>query len=99
MSVSAPHLDKKGFELGATLVVDIVLDIEGTINTYTFKEDTETGYFGSTVITIEKSNVIRETETAKAQSEEALSQVEIHKERIQKCNEILAEFNPAIKEK
>lgn len=82
MSVSAPHLDKKGFELGATLVVDIVIDIDGVINTYTFKEDTETGYFSSTVITVEKSNIIREVEATKAQSEEALSQVDIHKERI-----------------
>lgn len=99
MSVSTPHLDKKGFELGATLVVDIVLDVDGVINTYTFKEDTETGYFSSTVITVDKSNIIREVEATKAQSEEALSQVDIHKERIVKCNDILAEFNPAIKEK
>lgn len=99
MSVSTPHLDKKGFELGAALVVDVVLDIDGTINTYTFKEDTETGYFNSTVITVDKSNIIREVEAIKAQSEDALSQVDIHKDRVQKCTDILAEFNPAIKEK
>lgn len=99
MSVSAPHIDKKGFELGANLVVDVVLDINGAVATYTFKEDTDTGYFSSTVITVDKQNIVREVEAIKTQSEEVLSQVDMHKDRLQKCNTILAEFNPAIKEK
>lgn len=99
VSVSTPHIDKRGFEMGASLVVDVVLDIDGTIATYTFKEDTETGYFSSTVITIDKQNIVREVEVVKTQSEEALSQVDTHRDRLSKCNEILAEFNPAIKEK
>ena len=44
VSVSAPHIDKKGFDLGVALVVDVVLDIDGNVATYTFKEDTEAGY-------------------------------------------------------
>lgn len=99
MSVSTPHIDKRGFEIGASLVVDVVLDIDGAIATYTFKEDTETGFFGTNVITVDKQNIVREVEVVKTQSEEALSQVDIHKDRLSKCNEILAEFNPAIKEK
>lgn len=99
MNVSSPHIDKKGFELGANLVVDVVLDINGAIATYTFKEDTDTGYFSSTVITVDKQNIVREVEAVKTQSEEALSQVDMHRNRLQKCNDILVEFNPAIKEK
>lgn len=99
MSVSTPHIDKRGFEMGASLVVDVVLDIDGAIATYTFKEDTETGFFGTNVITVDKQNIVREVEVVKTQSEEALSQVDVHKDRLSKCNEILAEFNPAIKEK
>lgn len=44
VNVSAPHIDKKTFELGASLVVDVIIDVEGVAKTYTFKEDTETGY-------------------------------------------------------
>lgn len=99
VSVSAPHIDKQGFEMGVSLVVDVVLDVEGAVATYTFKEDTETGYVKQTVITTDKSNVIREVEAIKSQSEEVLSQVDMHRDRLQKCNDILVEFNPAIKEK
>lgn len=99
VNVSAPHIDKKTFELGASLVVDVVLDIDGVTGTYTFKEDTETGYAQSTVITTDKSAIIKEVEVIKAQSEDVLSQVDVHRERLQKCNDILAEYNPAIKEK
>lgn len=99
VNVSAPHIDKKTFELGTALVVDVMLDIEGVVGTYTFKEDTETGYIQSTVITTDKQVIIREIELIKARSEEALSQVNVHKERLQKCNDLLAEYNPAIKEK
>lgn len=99
VSVSAPHIDKKGFDLGVALVVDVVLDIDGAVATYTFKEDTETGYVQSTVITTDKSNIVREVDAIKSQSEEALSQVDTLKDRLQKCNEILVDLNPAIKEK
>lgn len=99
VSVSAPHIDKKVYELGAALVVDVVIDINGQVATYTFKEDTETGYVNQYVITTDKQNIIREVEVIKSQSEETLSQVDIHKDRLSKCNDILAEYNPAIKEK
>lgn len=99
VSVSAPHIDKKSFELGAVLVVDVALDIDGNVATYTFKEDTEAGYVQQTVITTDKQNIIREIEVIKSQLEEALSQVDAHKDRLQKCNDILVEYNPAIKER
>lgn len=99
ISVSMPHMDKNCFDIQSKLVVDVVLDIEGTMSTYTFKEDTETGYVNSTVISVDKQTIIREVEATKTQSEEALSQVDMHKERLDKCNTILAEFNPAIKER
>lgn len=99
ISVSAPHIDKKTFEIGAALVVDVMLDIDGVGGTYTFKEDTETGYAQQTVITTDKQNILREVEVIKSQTEDALSQVDAHRERLQKCNDILSEYNPAIKEK
>lgn len=99
ISVSAPHLDKKSYEIGASLVVDVMLDIDGVAGTYTFKDDTEIGYAQQTVITTDKQNILREVEIIKSQSEDVLSQVDKHKERLSRCNNILAEYNPAIKER
>lgn len=99
VNVTSPHIDRNQFTMGANMVVDITIEYDGGPRTYTFKDDTETGYTGSLVITTEKSNIIREIEAAKEQSEEALSQVESHRQRVEKYTSILAEYNPAIKEK
>uniref|UniRef100_A0AAU8BA53 Uncharacterized protein n=1 Tax=Dulem virus 42 TaxID=3145760 RepID=A0AAU8BA53_9CAUD len=99
ITVSAPHIDKGTFTMNANMVVDITIENKGCPVTYTFKDNTETGYTGSLVITTDKGNIIREIEAAKEQSEEALSQVEMHKQRVDKYTAILAEYNPAIKEK
>lgn len=99
ITVSAPHIDKGTFNMAASMVVDITVERGGCPTTYTFKDDTETGYTGSLVITTDKSNIIREIEASKEQSEEALAQVEMHKQRVEKYTAILADYNPAIKEK
>lgn len=99
VTVGAPHIDKGNFNMQASMVVDITIEYRGCPTTYTFKDNTETGYTGSLVITTDKGNIIREIEAAKEQSEEALSQVDQHKQRIEKYTAILAEYNPAIKEK
>lgn len=99
INVSMPHMDKGNFNMQASMVVDITIDQKGNPTTYTFRDDTETGYTGSLVITTDKANIIREIEASKEQSEEALSQVEQHKHRIERYTSILADYNPAIKEK
>lgn len=99
INVSMPHIDKGNFNMQANMVVDITIENRGCPTTYTFKDNTETGYTGSLVITTDKSNIIREIEAAKEQSEEALSQVEQHKQRVEKYTAILADYNPAVKEK
>ena len=99
ITVTAPHVERSTFSMQADMVVDITVECRGCSKTYTFKDNTETGYTGSLVITTDKNNIIREIEASKEQSEEALSQVEMHKQRLDKYSAILAEYNPAIKEK
>lgn len=99
ITVSAPHIDKGNFNMQASMVVDITIECDSCPTTYTFKDNTETGYTGSLVITTDKNNIIREIEASKEQSEEAISQVEMHKNRVQKYTQILADYNPAIREK
>lgn len=81
------------------MVVDVAIDYDGIQKTFTFRDNTETGYTGSLVIATDKNSIIREIEASKNQSEDVLSQVDMHKERIEKYTKILAEYNPAIKEK
>lgn len=97
--VSVPHFDSKNYPGNTTMVVDVSVGTEGMTKVYTLKNDTDTGYTDQLIITTDKQNIVREIEIAKAQSEEILSQVETHKKRIDKYTKILAEFNPAIKEK
>lgn len=99
ISVGLPHFDNKNFNAGTKMVVDVSINVDGKTQIYTLKEDTDTGYTDSIVISTDRSNIIREIEMAKAQSEEVLSQVDEHTKRVAKYTEILAEFNPAIKEK
>lgn len=99
LNVSTPHFDSKNYTVGTKMVVDVTVGTETSSKTYTLKEDTDTGYTDTLVITTDKSNIVREIEMAKAQSEEILSQVDAHKDKVQKYTHILAEFNPAVKEK
>ena len=98
-NVSVPHFDSKNYPGSTNMVVDVSVGTEGTTKTYTLKNDTDTGYTDQLIITTDKQNIVREIEIANAQSEEILSQVETHRNRIEKYTKILAEFNPAIKEK
>lgn len=65
VNVSMPHIDKGTFNMQANMVVDITIENKGCPTTYTFKDNTETGYTDSLVITTDKANIIREIEAAK----------------------------------
>lgn len=99
INVSLPHFDSVKNAMHTNMVVDLTVEEDGKNSIYTLKEDTDTGYTDTAMITTDKQNIIREIEMGKSQSEETLSQVEMHKDRINKYSQILAEFNPAIKEK
>lgn len=99
INVSLPHFDNAKTSIHTNMVVDLTVDDNGKTAIYTLKEDTDTGYTDSLIITTDKQNIVREVEIGKSQSEEILNQVEMHKDRINKYSQILAEFNPAIKEK
>jgi peptidoglycan hydrolase CwlO-like protein len=81
------------------MVVDITVEIEGASKTYTLKDSTEVGYTDTQVISGERSLILKEVESMKNQSEEALKQVDLHKERVDKCNKLIMEFSPELREK
>lgn len=92
-----PRLDPR---CGTTdMVVDVTIEHDGQTKTYTFKETTDVGYINNLVISIGRECILHEVEVMKTQSEQALAQVETHKSNVEKCTEILANLNPALKEK
>lgn len=98
VNVTAPHLDcKMG---GPTeMVVDVTVENKGQTQTYTFKDGTDVGYVNSLILSTGREHILREVEAMDNQSEQALAQIDKHKETREKCRKILTEFNPVFKEK
>ena len=98
ITVGIPHLDPH-FTNSLEMFVDITVNVNDNIKSFTLKDNTEVGYTNDLVISTNKDIIIREVEALKAQSEEALSLIDTYKSNIEKCTNLLAEFNPAYKEK
>ena len=92
--VSTPHYDSHYGGL-SEMVVDV--SIEGQPNPYTFKERTETGYAGNTVISTSRESILSEVEAILTQSEQALSQRDKLENNVAKCKKILTDFSPKYK--
>ena len=78
------------------MVVDITTDNQ---KTYTVNDTNELAYYLDCIITCNLSVLLKEIESHKAASEEALSKIEHHKACIAKCTELLSQYDPAQKER
>lgn len=102
ISVAVPRYDSSqiGISQQATsLVVDITIEANGATRTYTIPETSTLTYAANIVLSTDKDGIVREVEAMKSASEEALSQVEIHKQTVTNCNQLLEDLNPAFAEK
>lgn len=94
-SVSKPYFSAN-FGM-PTMVVDIIAQVDGKPRTYTFKQDTDMGFDNANyqVIATDRETIVRELESMKCKSEQALKQVEFHKAIKERCNEELEKFKTA----
>lgn len=102
LSVNQSHLDSKNPSLTypPRMVVDVSVDFgNGSVKEYTLTDNTEIAYTESCVISTDKQNIVREIEASKNQSEGILAKVDYHKNVVNKCNSLLAEMDPSVKEK
>lgn len=102
ISVAVPRYDSSqiGISQQATsLVVDITIEANGATRTYTIPETSTLTYAANIVLSTDKDGIVREVEAMKSASEEALSQVERHKQTVTNCNQLLEDLNPAFAEK
>lgn len=102
ISVAVPRYDSSqiGISQQATsLVVDITIEANGATRTYTIPETSTLTYAANIVLSTDKDGIVREVEAMKSASEEALAKVEIHKQTVANCNQLLEELNPIFAEK
>lgn len=82
------------------MVVDVTIEEEGANKTYTIPDSLTVTYAGNDlVIATERSGVLKEVETIKAQNESELERIETRRKIVSECERILAEWNPQFKEK
>lgn len=92
---SLPHADAK-FGGVSNLVVDISTD-DGS--TYVMMADADVAYTDDKVISTEVSYILRELNAMRSTSEQAVRDVPMHEQCIEKCNRAIAELDPTQREK
>lgn len=82
------------------MMVDVTLEENGVIQTYTIPDNLSITYTGNgMVLSTESEGIIRELEAMKNHSEEEISKVPKHEKIIASCDKLLAEWSPTFKEK
>lgn len=110
VNVSDPHfMDSKNMGMGtfnafqtppsSEMVVDVMIESNGITKSYVFKEGAEVGYNGNLVVASSKELMLQEVEALKNQCRQIISQAPKCKENEEKCDAIITEFNPSVREK
>lgn len=81
------------------MLVDVTIEADGRTATYSIPENLAVTYAGSTVLSTDREGISREIEAMRATAEQVLSSVDRQKEILDKTQSLLAELNPAYREK
>ena len=99
LSVSFPHIDNSNpMSMGKT-VVDVVIEANGKTATYAIPENMSIASANNIVLSTDRNGLCREVEAMKSNAELALKSIDHHREVLAKSESLLAELNPAFKEK
>lgn len=79
------------------MVVDLTINTDGQSQVYTFKDSNEVSYAGQTMISSNLEAIIKEVKQAQTQAEEALRNVDKNREIVEKCSNLIAEYDPVYK--
>lgn len=93
VSVSAPHLDKGSQTMG------MVVEVNTETTSFTLKDTSEIGYAGNFVVTADRSLLLREVETQKANNEAQIARVDTLKAELPKFDSVIDMLNPDLKAK
>ena len=93
VKVGVPYFAPNG---GIQKVVDVEVDFDGSLKVYVMQEDSELAYVDGNVISGNREQLKMEVEAIKAKAEEAVKNYEKNCERLKRCDELLAELDPAV---
>ena len=91
--VGVPYFAPGG---GIQKVVDVEVDIDGSRKVYVMQEDSELAYVDGNVISGNREQLNMEVEAIKEKEEEDVKNYEKNCERLKRCDELLAELDPAV---
>lgn len=98
IDVSTPHIDSYNLSSNK-MVVDVTVENGERPLAYTVTDSSEIAYFNDKVIATDKAFFVNDVEAMKSQSTKHIEDVDYHKQRIEKCDSILMEINPQMKER
>ena len=100
-AVGFPRMDIMQNMPGANTqtVIDVTLDSNGKIATYTIPESLSVTYAGNIVLSTDKDGLMHEIEAMKNNAEQVIASVDKQKRILEKANALLSELNPVYKEK
>lgn len=81
------------------MVVDVTIEDGGLSRTYTMPDNISVTYANDLVLSTDRDGVLREVEILKNHCSEELAKMEEYKKAVTECDKILAEWNPAFREK
>lgn len=98
-AVGFPRMDIMQNAPNTQTVIDITLDSNGKIATYTIPENLSVTYAGNIVLSTDKDGLMHEIEAMKNNAEQVIASVDKQKQILEKANTLLSELNPVYKEK
>lgn len=81
------------------MVVDVTVETNGMTNTYALTENLSADAIGSTLISTDKADIIRELKATESDYEEDLSNVPKKEEKLKLCKELISELDTEYREK
>lgn len=97
--VSFPRIEMNQRTGKTEMVVDVTINADGKTAVYSIPENHSVTYSGNLVLATEKSGLVSEVEAQKNNAEQILASAEKAKKVIKNAPALLAELNPAYKEK
>lgn len=99
ISAGFPRVEMMPSTGKSEMVIDFSIEADGKTGTYVIPESLSVSYAGNLIISPDKTSLVNEIEAMKATAEQVLASVKHHEDVLAKSSGLLAELNPAYKER
>lgn len=99
VSAGFPRMEMNPAAGKSGMVVDVSIEADGKTANYVIPESLSVTYAGNLVLSVDRQGLAGEVESMKAAAEQAIASVEQQKRILEKSTSLLAELNPAFREK